>query len=240
VVVYHGLTGRLAAVLGGHDGLVYSVAWAADDSAVVTAGADLAAKVRHPFSLEGSAPEINRRPHPALLHLNPAPLPLTVAPTPIKVWHLPRGLLAAPDGGALPGGTLRGIGGSGSGGGGSGSGGGGSSSLAATGALEGAGGGADGEGSPTCRCVTLQHACFVYAAAPCPAPGLGGAVVATGGFDGVLRLWDAAGPGGMLLHGVRATRGRLECLVFDSLGTRLYAGDSEGVVREPAALGWMG
>jgi hypothetical protein len=195
IVVYHGLTCCLAAVLGGHDGLVYSIAWSPDDLAVVTASADLTA----------------------------------------RVWHLPPGLLAPPERSPLArargsssgaGGAARAlcsngwVGGGGGGWVGGGSGGGAGSGLEvgpavaeAAAALDGpaaaarlaAAGQGDEEGGG--RCVTLQHACFVYAAAPCPAPGLGGgAAVATGGFDGVLRLWNASGAGGLLLHTVQVGR----------------------------------
>ena len=45
VVLYQALTGRLCWVLGSHAGMVHSISWAKDDSAVVTASADFTAKV---------------------------------------------------------------------------------------------------------------------------------------------------------------------------------------------------
>jgi WD40 repeat protein len=147
VVLHHGLTGRLRAVLGGHNGLVHCLSWAPDDSALVSASGDFTA----------------------------------------KVWHLPAPLSA-------PGLVHRG-----------------SAAAAAAAASDGGGAARGSSGgdkprapaehavlAPAARCVTLQHAAFVYCAAFCPLPGLGGAVAATGGYDGVLRLWDAGS--GLLLH----------------------------------------
>lgn len=45
VVLYQALTGRLCWVLGTHSGMVHSMSWAKDDSALVTASADFTAKV---------------------------------------------------------------------------------------------------------------------------------------------------------------------------------------------------
>jgi len=56
VCLYHALTGQQEAVLGVHDGLVYSLAWSRDDQALVSASADFSSKVWH----------MVRRPSPAL------------------------------------------------------------------------------------------------------------------------------------------------------------------------------
>lgn len=167
MVLCHGPTGELLAVLGSHDGLVYSVAWAADDSAVVTASADMTAKVWH-LPRPGGSPGSPRA--------GPGPLHLAAS---LDVAGLRPGAAAG-----------RGRGGEGE---------------------EGEEEDGDG-GAAWPAAVTLQHACYVYAAAFCPLPGLGPAVVATGGYDGALRLWDARpgapGGGGLLLYAAQARGGR--------------------------------
>jgi WD40 repeat protein len=47
IVLYQALTGRLCCVLGSHEGMVYSISWARDDSCIITASADYTSKVWH-------------------------------------------------------------------------------------------------------------------------------------------------------------------------------------------------
>lgn len=203
VALYHGLTGQLQAVLGSHDGIVYDISWAADDSAVVTASADLTAKVWHlpqrcgsgggsPGSAGGGSPLARQQQL------------LTLFGTGGGSPHAGGG-----GGGLWPSGRS-------AGGGGGTSGGSGHSTLTVEAAGSSGGGGAEAAGEADAGgeiaeeeaawplAVTLQHACFVYTAAFCPLPGLGGAVVVTGGYDGMLRLWDARpGAGGLLLSALQ-------------------------------------
>jgi len=163
VAVYHGLTGQLQAVLGTHDGLVYGINWSADDSAIVTASADLTAKVWHlrqsPLGGIGAGSL-------AALESTTTTLRSGAGIYPWSASEEAQGLEAAAAIGEAPEDTEQ----------------------------------QDGDTSAT---TTLQHACFVYCAAFCPLPGLGSAVVVTGGYDGVLRVWEATSQdhhGGLLLH----------------------------------------
>lgn len=47
IALYQAMTGRLCWVLGSHEGIVYSINWAKDDSSIITASADYTAKVWH-------------------------------------------------------------------------------------------------------------------------------------------------------------------------------------------------
>ncbi|KAI8466790.1 MAG: hypothetical protein J3K34DRAFT_460714 [Monoraphidium minutum] len=246
VAIYHGLTGQLQCVLGGHDGLVYSVTWSPDDSALVTASGDLTAKVWHlrpPLGITGGGSGGGGGPGGGGGVFGTGGLYGSVG-------SVGSGAL-----GALLASSPRRHGGGGG-------------SLASTGALRtsvggreeaaaqaqpgsphgftarsgGGGGGEGAEGGGAARwddggcgvgVATLQHACFVYTAEFCPMAGLGSCVVATGGYDGALRLWDAAR--GLLLCCVQLSlSARLNTLAFDSLGARLYVGDSDGMVHELA------
>ena len=165
IAVHHGLTGQLQCVLGSHTGLVYDVTWAPDDSAVVTASADLTAVV-----------------------------------WPLPPRSSPFGPLQTTSTSSLP----------------------------------------TSDKDPRLVAVTLQHDSFVYAAAFCPQPGIGGAVVVTGAYDGMVRLWDAH-PGGRVAPLLCVARvpgnARVNALAFDAFGSRLYVGDSNGRVHEFAVAG---
>lgn len=52
-MLYQALTGKLCWVLGSHAGMVHSISWAKDDSALITASADFTAKVWHLPMLPG-------------------------------------------------------------------------------------------------------------------------------------------------------------------------------------------
>ncbi|KAK9844431.1 hypothetical protein WJX74_002379 [Apatococcus lobatus] len=85
-------------------------------------------------------------------------------------------------------------------------------------------------GSP-CQEVMLPHPCFVYAAKPLEAslrqPGRH-VLVATGGYDGVIRLWN--GNDGMLLSFYNAEEGRIHRLSWLGVGMHLWAGTSFGML----------
>jgi WD40 repeat protein len=221
VVLYHGLTGQLQAVLGMHHGLVYSINWAPDDSAVVTASADLTAKVwrlecvlpaettqlttgrltatagGYTSTGRSSSTAANRR--PSLAH-HGTPNDWTAAEgaslhstgaeqSPLWSQQL-HSTSRFEAGGATAGGSA-------------------ASGFEREAEAQQGGGGSGG----LVPMATLQHACFVYSAAFCPLPGLGSAVVVTGGFDGVLRLWDAGGSGGLLLYAAPVSDGWMGGLV---------------------------
>lgn len=178
MAVYHGLTGQLQSVLGVHDGLVYSICWSPDDSAVVTASADLTTKVWFIPHLTAAGGTVGRAgwagPGAGTLGSSQSPV-LTQRTAPSS---------------ATGGGEVAQAGASSAG----------ADAAAHTAAWQGlaAGGGAAFDvAAPS----TLQHACYVYCAEFCPLAGLGSSIVVTGGFDGVLRLWDAHR--GLLLCGTQ-------------------------------------
>ena len=80
----------------------------------------------------------------------------------------------------------------------------------------------------------LQHPSFVYAAAFHP----GGRFVATGAFDGEVRVWDAASGARVRSGGGAAWApvggAAVNALTFDASGKRLYVADAKGMVREYA------
>lgn len=193
VVLYHGLTGQLQAVLGTHDGLVYSISWASDDSALVTTSADLTAKV---FKLPHLGPQLGgtgmvtllgSRSHGHTFGVGSSPTKRTAgAAQQLTAAVTPMGQQCGvtSDTGTSP--QLMPV----------------AAALAGEGACTGmegtlrSGGDVDvvtpsGDDGVTSGVITLQHACYVYCAEFCPQPGLGAAVVVTGGYDGALRLWDA-------------------------------------------------
>ena len=81
----------------------------------------------------------------------------------------------------------------------------------------------------------LQHPAFVYAATVHP----GGRLLATGSFDGEVRVWDAATGERVRCGSATSTAGHsrgaaANALAFDASGKRLYVADAKGAVREYA------
>lgn len=180
VVLYQALTGRLCWVLGSHAGMVHSITWAKDDSAVITASADFTAKVWLLPELPGP-PSADLQSSALIRHRSGQMCSrarllrsmtermaggsrgsaggVASAPgIPTRAYYAAQQVSV--DGGAAMGSS--------------------SGSLGATAAAAG-----------VAVCV-LQHTCFVYAAElhptlqPLP-------TVVTAGFDGVVRLWSLEG-----------------------------------------------
>uniref|UniRef100_K1S444 Jouberin n=1 Tax=Magallana gigas TaxID=29159 RepID=K1S444_MAGGI len=91
----------------------------------------------------------------------------------------------------------------------------------------------------------LPHPGFVYTAKFHPRLD---SVIATGGYDQVIRVWDVSGsePHGVLKQEIEDHRGHVNTLVFEEDGGKMYSGDSAGNViifnvfvgeQEPR-LGW--
>ena len=75
---------------------------------------------------------------------------------------------------------------------------------------------------------SLTHTSFVYAAQVHPThkvPGL----VATGSYDGIIRLFDIER--GTFIRQLEGHRGRCLCITFDHDGGKMFSGDSEGCIR---------
>nr|XP_022332539.1 jouberin-like isoform X2 [Crassostrea virginica] len=91
----------------------------------------------------------------------------------------------------------------------------------------------------------LPHPGFVYTAKFHPRLD---SVIATGGYDQVIRVWDVSGsePHGVLKQEIEDHRGHVNTLIFEEDGGKMYSGDSAGNVlifnvfvgeQEPK-LGW--
>ncbi|KAG2484321.1 hypothetical protein HYH03_016863 [Edaphochlamys debaryana] len=257
LVIYKTLTGACVKTIhGAHSGFVYEVAWARDDSAIITASADGTARI---WELNPGAANAATDAAEAAAAAAEAALMATGAPaaegaatgtgtpggavTPHSAVGLspaaaaaaaPRfNLLATVRPGTAPGAsgtgtpnsTLPGRPGT--------AGGAGPRSSTTPGAASGvsapalAGKAAAGSGLP--HPTLLLHACFVYSAQFHPVQKPGSTLVATGAYDGTVRLWRRYT--GELLAAVKTQYGCINSLCFDKLGTRLYAADSAGVLQ---------
>jgi WD40 repeat protein len=205
VVLYQALTGRLCWVLGHHYGMVHSISWAKDDSAVVTASADFTVKLWHLPELPGPAcggsPQSSLTRHYSGMKFDRQQPPLlfpcsgsgqqqqatagAAGAVSAEAGSYPAGLDACMSGGAGAGGLLDTS--SCSAGLGRGQGQDTSCSSASLGSAAAAAG---------VSVSVLQHTCFVYAAEMHPTQQPLPTVV-TAGFDGVLRLWSCDG---VVLH----------------------------------------
>jgi WD40 repeat protein len=217
VVLYQALTGRLCWVLGSHAGMVHSISWAKDDSAVITASADFTVKIWHlpelPVPPYGS-PQSSLTRHYSGMQFDPSTIPpsrpadvsasasLTAAAavaaattegafvtcaTSLDTTYVTAHSIGSSNAWQHGRGFSQSLGGS-------------------TGAAAGATGGLAAAAGGVSVSV-LQHTCFVYAAElhptlqPMP-------TVITAGFDGVLRLWSLEG---VVLYSLMVSVGCLPC-----------------------------
>ncbi|MEW5304430.1 MAG: hypothetical protein WDW36_007041 [Sanguina aurantia] len=79
--------------------------------------------------------------------------------------------------------------------------------------------------------VVLRHACYCYTAEFHPNQRQH-PLIATGAYDGAVRLWATAS--GQMVAQVQAQGGTINSLAFDFVGSALYTGDAQGVLREYA------
>eukprot|EP00878_Enallax_costatus_P011110 GHUV01011603.1.p1 GENE.GHUV01011603.1~~GHUV01011603.1.p1 ORF type:complete len:1328 (+),score=466.80 GHUV01011603.1:589-3984(+) len=179
--LYQALTGRLLWTLGTHEGMVYSINWSKDDSAVITTSADYTAKVWHLPVL----------PNPGSNHQGFAS-------------QDPNSVLGSL--GFTPGLSNTG-----------------SAVLTATAAA------AEAAAEAGVVCTVLQHRCFVYAGElhPVRQPWL---LAVTGAYDGILRVWSAEE--GTVVYSLQVSTVPINCLCFNQLGSRLFAGDAAGSIHE--------
>jgi WD40 repeat protein len=206
VVLYQALTGRLCWVLGSHAGMVHSISWAKDDSAVITASADFTVKIWHLPELPGppyGSPQSSLMRHYSGMQFDQSTIPplsgtadmsassaaaaaAAAAGTPAgtsamcamsaNTTYVTAHSIGSPNTWQHGRGFSQSLGYTGA------------ATAAAAGAAEGPAAAAGGGVSVN----VLQHTCFVYAAElhptlqPMP-------TVVTAGFDGVLRLWNLQG-----------------------------------------------
>ncbi|GLI69362.1 hypothetical protein VaNZ11_013953 [Volvox africanus] len=232
IVIYHALTGAPKRTIhGAHNGFVYEVAWARDDSAIITASADGTAKVWE-FNPAAAAAAMEAAVEAAAggrgtSVADAAEAAAAAAPTMnLLATMMPRGTAAATAALAAANPNLNASKPAAADGGG------GNVSITSSGsvpapALAGFKAGAT---ATLPHATVLNHACYVYTAQFHPVQKLGSALVATGAYDGTVRLWRRYT--GELLAAVKTQSGCINSLCFDKLGTRLYAGDSAGVLQE--------
>ncbi|GIL96403.1 hypothetical protein Vretimale_2258 [Volvox reticuliferus] len=234
IVIYHALTGAPKRTIhGAHNGFVYEVAWARDDSAIITVSADGTAKIWEfnpaaaAAAMEAAAAAAASARGTSTGVADAAEAAAVAAPAMnLLATMIPRGTSAAA---AAPGAANTNLNASkpaatiGGGGNASVTG---SGSVLAT-ALAGFKAGAT---ASLPHATVLNHACYVYTAQFHPVQKIGTALVATGAYDGTVRLWRRYT--GELLAAVKTQSGCINSLCFDKLGTRLYAGDSAGVLQE--------
>lgn len=202
VVLYQALTGRLCWVLGSHAGMVHSISWAKDDSAVITASADFTVKIWHlpelPGPPYGSAQSSLTRHYSGMqfdrstiLGSGTADLSASASPTAAAA-----AAMCTTDGTSITCAmslnntyvTAHSIGSPNAWQHGRGF----SQSLSPIGASAAGAGATGGSAAAGVSVSVLQHTCFVYAAElhptlqPMP-------TIITAGFDGVLRLWRLEG-----------------------------------------------
>eukprot|EP01137_Pigoraptor_chileana_P003156 Opistho-2@42951 len=83
--------------------------------------------------------------------------------------------------------------------------------------------------------ATLPHPCYVYSAQFVPAGEGSAAVVAiaTGGYDGAVRVWRYGGSGGAsaLMREMHGHASHVNSLVLDPAGIKMFTGDGAGVIR---------
>ncbi|GIL48429.1 hypothetical protein Vafri_4558 [Volvox africanus] len=234
IVIYHALTGAPKRTIhGAHNGFVYEVAWARDDSAIITASADGTAKVWefNPAAAAAAmeaATEAAAGGHGISTSVADAAEAAAVAAPAMNLLAtmMPRGTSAATAAPAAANSNLNASKPAAAGGGG------GSVSITSSGSVPAPAlaGYKAGAAATLPHATVLNHACYVYTAQFHPVQKLGSALVATGAYDGTVRLWRRYT--GELLAAVKTQSGCINSLCFDKLGTRLYAGDSAGVLQE--------
>ncbi|KAG2441513.1 hypothetical protein HXX76_003135 [Chlamydomonas incerta] len=258
--IYKTLTGALVKTIhGAHSGFIYELAWARGDSALISASADCTAKVwelnpaaaaeamaaaeaaaaaAEAATLAGGAGAAGAAGAAVAQAADAAAAAAATAPRMNLLATVKPGAAAAaqsappsaaPTAPATPNAsftTQRGGGAAGQYGRPAAATAGGAAAGPATQMLAG---GKVGAAAGLPPATVLRHACYVYSAQFHPVQKQGSALVATGAYDGTVRLWRRYT--GELLAAVKTQSGAINSLCFDKLGTRLYSGDSAGVLQ---------
>jgi WD40 repeat protein len=232
VQVYHALSGKLLTTLGHHCGLVYGLSWARDESCLVSASADFTAKVWHlasrPWRLSNSILEAaaaaacgdaasgsatdGAADGCAAAAQSSGGEEVLCRHTVLQHTCFVYAALLHPAGRVQSAAAAEATG---------------RQQEGAAGAGAAAG---DGRYSPRFGSSLIRasraglQACSGAASSDAEV-----LLVATGGYDGQVRLWD--GLSGRPLGSVRAAEGLVNCLAFDYVGGRLYCGDSRGMLQ---------
>ncbi len=81
--------------------------------------------------------------------------------------------------------------------------------------------------------IVLHHPAYVYSVAFHPVQDKGVTLLATGCFDGIVRIWDSTT--GTCFRELRGHRSHVNTVCFNQEGSKLFSGDGAGVIK-----GWNG